>query len=144
MKEGRLGQDHVFSLPELVGLRIEAIFGVVDLPDPDTQPMVVNMKLSDGMWHRCFLDGVGLAVWERYACLADDDAEGDGVRYVDYGRDHQLLGESLQRVEAQQTGPGELSKLTLLLASGRAIQLAFSDPTDPESAIEMTVRTLSE
>lgn len=139
MKEGRLGQDYAFSLPELVGLRIEAIFGVVDLPNPDTQPMVLNMKLSDGMWHRCFLH-VGFTVWERHAWLVDDDAEGDGVRYVDYGRDHQLVGESLQRVEAKQTGPGELSTLTILLASGRAIQLAFSDPTDPESSTQMTVR----
>jgi hypothetical protein len=61
MREGRLAQACSFSLPELGGLRVEAMFGVVDLGAPETQPMVINMKLSDGAWHRCFLD-VGFAV----------------------------------------------------------------------------------
>src|SRR5262245_9487765 len=128
MKKGRIRQDTSFSMPELVGRRVEKVLGVVRREAPNSQPIVVNMRLDDGTWHRYFLDA-GLAFWEQWVELVDDDLE-DEVRCVDYGRDYALVGEIIRSVESRASGPQELAELTIAFTSGRFLQLSFSDLTD--------------
>ena len=115
------------------------MFGVVDLDAPEMRPMVINMKLSDGAWHRCFLD-VGFAVWDRWPHLLDDDADGDEVRYVDYGRDSGLIGEILRSVDAKPLlGLDALTQLTVHFESGRFVRLCPTASGDPECGSFLTI-----
>ena len=54
MKSGRVQQDVAWLMPELAGRRVKALVGVVHRDDADVLPIVVNMQLDDGMWHRFF------------------------------------------------------------------------------------------
>ena len=96
-----LRQDASFSLPELTGRRIVAVLGVVDLDSPDDEPILVNLQLDDGSWHRFYLDtDVGFASWERHEKLYDADPDGDEIRHVDYAQAHRLSGEVIRSVLA--------------------------------------------
>lgn len=129
MKIGRVRQDVAWLMPELAGRRVEALVGVVHRDDADVLPIVVNMQLDDGLWHRFFLDA-GLAFWEQWPEFADEEPEGDDVRYVNYGQQHSLVGETLRSVEARPSKPADLAELTLRFDSGRVLRLSFCDAAD--------------
>ena len=130
ISEGRLAQDASFSLPRLAGLRVEAMFAAVDCDAVELRPIAVSMKLSDGMWHRCFLDA-GLAFWERWGHVPDDDDT--AVRRIDWGQEHRLIGETLRTVEAHD------GTLTITFESGRFVRLSLCDASDPDSATQLVM-----
>ena len=127
---GRIYQDTAFSVPELAGYRIERLLGLVGHDAPDDVPIVVDLLPEGATWQRFFLD-VGIAIWEDWGELIDEEEAGE-VRFVDYGSRECLRGEVINNVSARSGGPRGHSYISILLASGRIIEsstrIVFTGP----------------
>lgn len=126
---GRIYQDINFDVAGFEGCYVEALLGLVDALNPDTLPILVNLKATKHSWQRFFIDA-GIGFWEDWGHLIDDTDEES--RFVDYAALYQLKGQSISSIQCQQ------AIFTITFESGVKLVLkSIDDSIDSDTEIQI-------
>jgi hypothetical protein len=137
---GRIHQDVAFQVHSMAGARLEAFYGLLPRERSDERPTLVLIKPRGAAWQRVFLE-FGFAFWEDWGHRAHRPPEpvDDGVRLVDYGARHALLGRSVLRAWCVPTPPRGYAQITLAFDGGARVILGL-DPVggdDPDMVVHV-------
>ncbi|MEW5849383.1 MAG: hypothetical protein AB2A00_11245 [Myxococcota bacterium] len=125
---GPLAGDIDFDIPDLEGVVLEEVLGVVDGEAPDDSPVSLYVKPVGGQWQRFFLDA-GVAFWEECDGLVENPDE-DAVRKVDYAAAYGLKGARVRKAFAEEAAPLDTARVVLILEDGGELVLAQIEQND--------------
>lgn len=132
VERGRLEQDESFEMRELLGRRVEKMFGIFRTEVPNDLTLLY-LKADAPPWHRLFLDG-GVAIWEDWGRGLENE-ELDGAVIKDLGASCRLVGDRVSTAAARVSEARSSTVIDLGFASGARLEVYFTTPSSPASSV---------
>ena len=78
---GRIHQDNNFDVKGLDGEKVQEILGLVEEDNPDDQPIMVYLKVTNNRWQKYFIDA-RIGFWEEYDFKRDNNDKIEGRYFI--------------------------------------------------------------
>ncbi len=122
-----------FVVEDVSGCTVEALLGVVDADDPQAQPSILFIKMSDRPWFRFFLDA-GFGVWaETTPVDVESDLSEDGFLVQDIGLKFGIVGTIVADASCIQLGDSAAATEICLSTAAGKMRFSHRDRHDVES-----------